>query len=151
MKNYLWVIGGTLCLGLGIIGIFLPVLPTTPFLLLAAFCYARGSKHFYNWLMNRSRLGGYIRSYLEGRGIPLKQVMLTLALLWLTIGFTIVFVATTWWLRALLFIVAVGVTIHLSKIKTHWEEAPSSTDQDNSIESVDVPLNLFNQGLKHIK
>ncbi len=138
MKKYLWVISGTVCLGLGIIGIFLPVLPTTPFLLLAAFCYARGSKYFYNWLMNQSRLGGYIRSYLEGQGIPLKQVILTLVLLWLTIGFAIVFVATSWWYRALLFIVAAGVTIHLRKIKTHREEAPNSVDQDNSIESVDV-------------
>ena len=138
MGKKLWIIGGTVCVGLGILGIFLPVLPTTPFLLLAAFCYGRGSMRFYHWLVNRSRLGVYIRSYREGRGIPLKQKVLTIALLWFTIGFAIGFVANPWWAKALLLVVAVGVTIHLSKIKTLQRESHSSADQANSIESVEV-------------
>jgi hypothetical protein len=138
MNKHMWVIGGTVCLGLGILGIFLPVLPTTPFLLLAAFCYGRGSERFYRWLVNHSLLGAYICSYREGRGIPLKQKLLTLALLWLTIGFTIEFMATTWWLKALLLVVAAGVTIHLSKIKTRRQKSPRSADQVNSMESVEV-------------
>jgi uncharacterized membrane protein YbaN (DUF454 family) len=138
MNKHMWVIGGTVCIGLGILGIFLPVLPTTPFFLLAAFCYGRGSKSFYRWLVNRSLLGAYIRSYREGRGIPLKQKLLTLALLWLTIGFTIGFVDTTWWLKALLLVVAAGVTIHLIKINTRPQESPGSVDQVNSMESVKV-------------
>ena len=138
MGKSFWIIGGTVCICLGILGIFLPILPTTPFLLLAAFCYGRGSKRFYHWLVNRSRLGSYIRSYKEGRGIPLKQKVLTIVLLWLTIGFAIGFVATTWWLKALLLVVAAGVTIHLSKIKTRRQESPGSADQANSLESVEV-------------
>jgi uncharacterized membrane protein YbaN (DUF454 family) len=138
MRKHLWVIGGTVSLGLGILGIFLPVLPTTPFLLLAAFCYGRGSERFYNWLVNRSRIGGYIRDYREGRGIPLKQKLLTVALLWVTIGFTIGFVATTWWLKALLVVVAAGVTIHLIKIKTWRPESPGLADKENSMESIEV-------------
>jgi len=138
MRNKLWIIGGTVCVGLGILGIILPVLPTTPFLLLAAFCYGRGSMRFYHWLVNQSRLGDYIRSYQEGRGIPLKQKMMAIALLWLTIGFSIGFVVTTWWVKAILVVVAVGVTIHLSKIKTWQQESHSSADQVNSIESVEV-------------
>ena len=138
MRKHLWVIGGTVCVGLGILGIFLPVLPTTPFLLLAALCYGRGSRRFYNWLVNRSRFGSYIRNYREGRGIPLKQKLLTITVLWLTIGFAIGFVATTWWLKALLLVVAAAVSIHLSKIKTWRQESPGLTDQANSVESVDV-------------
>lgn len=138
MKNHLWVLGGTICVGLGILGIFLPVLPTTPFLLLAAYCYTRGSDRFYRWLLNRSWFGSYIRNYREGRGIPLKQKLLAIALLWLTIGYAIGFVATTWWLEAILLVMAVGVTIHVSKIKTWRQESPGSADQANSKESVEV-------------
>jgi len=63
MHKHLLVIGGSISLGLGILGIFFPVLPTTPFLLLAAFCYGRGSTRFYHWLVDRSWVGGYIRDY----------------------------------------------------------------------------------------
>ena len=63
----LYFIAGTVCLILGIIGIILPILPTTPFLLLAAGCYARSSERFYNWLLNNRILGSYIRNYREGK------------------------------------------------------------------------------------
>jgi uncharacterized membrane protein YbaN (DUF454 family) len=119
-----WIFGGTLCVGLGVLGIFLPVLPTTPFLLLAAFCYGRGSKRFYHWLVYRSWVGGYILNYQSGHGIPLKQKALTITLLWLTIGSTIGFVALTWWLKVAMAIVAIGVTIHLVRMKT-WQPASS--------------------------
>ena len=88
----LLLVSGTLCVVLGVLGMFLPVLPTTPFLLLAAICYARSSKRFYNWLMTNRWCGAYIRNYREGRGIPLKQKVLTILLLWLTIGYAAWFV-----------------------------------------------------------
>jgi uncharacterized protein len=134
----MWVLGGTVCVALGILGIFLPILPTTPFLLLAAYCYTRGSDRFYNWLLNRSWFGGYIRNYREGRGIPLKQKLVSIALLWLTIGYAIGFVVTTWWLEGLLLVVALGVTIHLSKIKTWRQEPPNLVDSVKPKESIDV-------------
>ncbi len=124
MRKSIWIIAGTISLGLGIVGIFIPILPTTPLFLLAAYCYARGSKRFYHWLVYRSWAGGYIQSYREGRGIPLKQKLITIALLWLSIGYAIGFVAETWWLRLLLGAIAVGVTIHLARIKTRRTESP---------------------------
>jgi uncharacterized membrane protein YbaN (DUF454 family) len=133
----IWIVGGTVCVCLGILGIFLPILPTTPFLLLAAYCYGRGSKRFYHWLVDRSRVGGYIRSYREGRGIPIKQKVLTIVLLWLTIGITIGFVVTTWWLKILLVAVALGVTTHLIKIKTWRPEPSSQVDQAQLVEPVE--------------
>jgi uncharacterized membrane protein YbaN (DUF454 family) len=111
-----WIFCGTVSVGLGVLGIILPVLPTTPFLLLAAFCYGRGSKRFYHWLVNRSRLGSYIRNYQSGQGIPLKQKILTIVYLWVTIGTTIGFVDLAWWLKAALVAVAAGVTIHLYRL-----------------------------------
>ena len=117
MQKQIWTIAGTISLGLGIVGIFVPILPTTPFLLLAAFFYGRGSQRFHDWLVYRSRFSGYIYNYRAGLGIPLKQKVLTIALLWLTIGFSVVFVTDNWWIRALLVIVAAGVTTHLARIK----------------------------------
>jgi hypothetical protein len=138
MRRNLWVICGTVCVVLGVIGIVIPILPTTPFLLLATFCYTRGSERFNNWLVNRSFLGSYIHNYREGRGISLKQKLLTIFILWLTISFTIGLAATTWWLKILLLIVAVGVTIHLIKIKTLQQEITDQAGPANSSEAVEA-------------
>jgi len=93
---------GSISVGLGALGMFLPLLPTTPFLLLAAFCYARSSRRFYRWLMTNRFFGEYIRNYREGRGIPLKEKMLVMAVLWLTIGFSAGFVVSPLWGKLLL-------------------------------------------------
>lgn len=114
----LWIAGGSLSVALGVIGIFFPVLPTTPFLLLAAFCYARSSQRFYDWLLNNRWFGAYIRNYREGRGIPLTEKILAISSLWLTIGFSVLFVVQVMWVKLLLLAIAVGVTTHLVRIKT---------------------------------
>ena len=78
---------GWLSVALGVIGIFLPVLPTTPFLLLAAACFARSSPRFYHWLVDHPRLGPWIGGYLNGKGIPLKGKVYAIGLMWISIGF----------------------------------------------------------------
>jgi uncharacterized membrane protein YbaN (DUF454 family) len=113
---------GTLCVALGVLGMLLPRLPTTPFLLRAASCYARSSERFHHWLLTNRWCGTYIRNYREGKGIALKQKILALALLWLTIGATSWLVVSLWWVRLLLLGVAVGVTIHLVRIRTYRPE-----------------------------
>ena len=123
LTRTLLVAGGTLCVALGVLGIFLPVLPTTPFLLLAAYCYARSSDRFHQWLMTNRWFGDYIRNYREGRGIPLKQKVLTILLLWLTIGYAAWFVVPPWWARVILLGIAAGVTLHLIRTKTFKPEA----------------------------
>jgi len=127
-RAFLLVVG-ILSLGLGILGIILPLLPTTPLLLLAAYCFARSSERFYQWLLNNRWFGEYIKNYREGRGMPRREKILTLAVLWVTIGFATVFVASAWWIRLILLAVACGVTIHLVRIKTHIppaDEKPST-------------------------
>ncbi len=116
LKRYLLIALGTLCLAIGIVGIFTPILPTTPFLLLAAFCYLRSSARFHRWLMNNRVFGGYIRSYTEGRGIPLKVKLFTITLLWVTIGISIWLVANMI-VTIVLLVVAVGVSLHIAFIR----------------------------------
>jgi uncharacterized membrane protein YbaN (DUF454 family) len=124
LRMHVLIICGTISVALAILGILFPVLPTTPFLLLAAVCYGKSSPRFYAWLLNNRLFGLYIRNYREGRGIPLKQKVFTLLLLWLTIGSTIIFIVEVWWLRLLLLGIATGVTIHLVSIRNYKESEP---------------------------
>jgi len=116
--KWILITAGTLFVGLGILGIFLPILPTTPFLLLAAACYARSSKRFYRWLINNKWIGAYIKNYREGKGVPLKIKVFTISLLWITILFSIFFIIQISWIKIILLIIAAGVTIHILTIKT---------------------------------
>jgi uncharacterized membrane protein YbaN (DUF454 family) len=114
----LLIIAGTFSLALGIIGIFVPVLPTTPFLLLAAVCYARSSQRFYGWLLNNKLFGNYIRNYLERKGVPLKVKVITIALLWIAIGTSVAFAVHILVIRLILVLIAIGVSIHVLSIRT---------------------------------
>lgn len=117
LRRLVLVSCGTLALGLGVLGMFLPLLPTTVFLLVAAYCYARSSPRLHRWLLTNRYLGGYLRSYREGRGMPLKHKIMTLLLLWGAIAFSVA-VTRSLWLRLLLLAVAVGVTAYLVRIKS---------------------------------
>lgn len=123
------VVAGSLALALGALGVFLPLLPTTPLLLLAAFCYARGSERFHAWLTERSPFAGYIAAYRDGRGIPVLQKVLTLVALWGTISATAFLAVTRLWLRAVLMVIAAGVTVHVLMLPVrHRGGAPVSPD-----------------------
>ena len=112
------ITAGIFCVGLGITGIFLPVLPTTPFLLLAAALFIRSSKRLYNWLLNNRLFGKYIRDYLEKNGLPLKIKISAISLLWITIGCSVVFVVQILLVRIILILIAIGVTTHILSIRT---------------------------------
>jgi uncharacterized membrane protein YbaN (DUF454 family) len=118
-KKVSYLILGSIFVAIGLIGIFVPVLPTTVFLLLAAFFYARSSNRALHWLLHNRWFGPYIRNYREGRGMAVRDKVVTLLLLWITITATAVFVIEDIWVRLLLFAVALGVTIHLLWIKTY--------------------------------
>lgn len=116
LMRALLVVCGTISVALGVLGIFLPLLPTTVFLLLAAACYARSSERFYLKLIQNRWLGAYIRNQREGRGMRRRDKALTLAMLWVGIGATMIWTAENWWLRLVLAVIAVGVTIHVAKL-----------------------------------
>ena len=115
------------CVALGVLGMFLPILPTTPFLLLAAACFSRSSSRFYNWLLTNRWCGTYIRNYREGRGIELRHKVVTLLLLWLVIGATSFLAVERVPVRILLLVIASGVTIQVLKIRTYRPESHPST------------------------
>ena len=100
------------------IGIALPILPTTPFLLLAAACYARSSRELHNRLLYNRWFGRYIRDWYEGRGIPLRAKALAITSLVLTIGYSILFVLPGTISKAVMVGVAIAVTVHILRIPT---------------------------------
>jgi uncharacterized protein len=119
MKRMLLIISGFLAVGFGFAGVFLPVLPTTPFLLLAAYCFARSSDRFYSWLISNRICGEYIRNYRAGRGMTLPHKIFVLALLWSLISYSAFLAVKLPWVRILLIIIAAGVTIHILMIRTY--------------------------------
>ena len=112
------IILGTVSLALGILGIFLPLLPTTPFLLLTAALYFKGSPRLYQWLLNQKHLGPYIRNFRENKAIPLRAKVISLVLMWGTMLYCIFFLVPLVWVKILLFLIAVGVTYHILSFKT---------------------------------
>lgn len=130
-----------MALGFALLGVFLPILPTTPFLLLAAACFARSSQRFYNWLMNNRLFGSYIRNYREGRGIALSAKIFTLSLLWITMGCTIFFALESLIMRLILIAIGVGVTLHVIFVKNYRrnEEFPSKTTEGSSDDDMEKP------------
>lgn len=117
MKILLMTIG-LISLGLGILGIFVPVLPTTPLLLLAAALFMRSSERLYAWLINHPRMGPYISNFIAHRAIPLRVKIVAITTLWLTLSCCAIFVAEHWALRLLFIALAIGVTIHILSYKT---------------------------------
>lgn len=110
---------GVVSLALGVAGIFLPLLPTTPFLLLSAWLFVRSSPRLYDWLMSHPRLGEYIRNFREERAIPLRVKVISVSLIWLTIGFCIVsVVAEWWWAQAALALLATAISWHILSYDT---------------------------------
>ncbi len=116
--RWLLIFSGILFTVLGIIGIFLPVLPTTPFMLLAAACFFRSSDKFYRLLTEHPRFGKYIRNYREKKGIPLKGKIMAMATMWPTILSSAYFFVDPLWLKILLIIIAAAVTIHILSFNT---------------------------------
>lgn len=109
---------GFLALGAGILGIFLPLLPTTPLVLLSAACFFRSSDKLYQWIIKNRTVGAYIHNYLCSGTVPAKSKPISIALVWILILISIYFAEKTW-LRIILLVVACGVSIHLMLLRTN--------------------------------
>jgi uncharacterized membrane protein YbaN (DUF454 family) len=118
IKRTIFTVFGTIFLIMGAIGVFIPVLPTTPFLLLAAACYLRGSERLHRWLINNRVFGEFIRNYTEGRGIKQRQKIYTISFLWLMIIFSIIYVVENYLFRISLLLITLVVTIHIMILPT---------------------------------
>ncbi len=127
VRKAILIFVGTLCVGLGLLGMFLPLLPTTVFLLMAAYCYSKSSDRFYNWLLTNRYCGKYISNYRSGRGISMRQKVSTIMILWASIGLSIWLMDGKVWALLLLGAVAIGVTIHILWLKTYVPDHDSTT------------------------
>ena len=116
--KYLLIFLGSLSLALGVIGIILPVLPTTPFLLLAAALYVRSSEKLYQWLINQKYLGTYIRNFREHKAIPLHAKIISISMIWITLIYCTITVSEEIWVKALFLILATTITWHILTYKT---------------------------------
>lgn len=117
--KYLLCLLGCLAFALGVAGIFVPLLPTTPLLLLAAALWVRSSPRLYAWLLAHRLLGEYIRQFRENRAIPLRAKIFSLTLMWGTMLWCVVFLLREWlWAQAALLAVAAGVTWHILSFAT---------------------------------
>lgn len=117
LSRGLLLIAGSLALGLGLIGVVVPVLPTVPFLLVAAYCYARSSERFYRWLICNRVFGAHLDRYLRGGGISWKVKASSVTLLWTVIILTVALVGLPLWVRILLPVIAAAVTAHIVTLK----------------------------------
>jgi uncharacterized membrane protein YbaN (DUF454 family) len=117
--RYLLIALGFLAVGLAVVGIFVPILPTTPFLLLAAFLFGRSSPRFYTWLHANRWFGAYLTNYRAGRGLPMREKVLTLCALWVAILLSVTLALSSWWARGALLLIASAVTVHLLRIPTY--------------------------------
>ncbi len=130
---------GTVFVGLGVLGIFLPLMPTTVFLLMAAYCYSRSSERFHTWLLNNRWLGRYIKNYKSGHGISVRQKTTTLLFLWASIGFSIWMVDAKLWVSLLLAAIAIAVSVHILWIKTYRPETESEAVESELAPANDAP------------
>lgn len=141
----LWFAAGLICLVLGAIGMALPILPTTPFLLASAACFCKSSSKMYNWLLNNKWFGEYIKNYREGRGLPMKTKTTALTVLWITIGFSTVFLLNRLLppqlvlpMQLIMIAIATGVTIYILRLPTYKRTAKqqnANSGKGNRIQS----------------
>jgi len=132
IRKAVLIFAGTVCVALGVLGMFLPLLPTTVFLLMAAYCYSRSSERFHDWLLNNRLCGSYIRNYKSGQGISMRQKVTTISILWVSIGVSIWLLGGKFWVTLLLLAIAIGVTLHLVLLKTYRPETSATTQASTS-------------------
>ncbi len=126
IKKVAYFVVGTLALVLGIIGAFLPVLPTTPLILLAGWCYLRSSSEFYEWLISNERFGKTIEDYHSGKGITRNIKKRAIVMMWLMISISSYFFITSIELIAFLYLIAISVSVYIYKQPTLEEHAPEA-------------------------
>lgn len=117
--RWLLLTGGFVFTAIGVLGMFLPLLPTTVFLILAAWCFARSSEKFYNWLHANRFFGKFLSNYRQGKGMTVRSKFVSLSVLFIGIGYSIIFATELLYVRILLIAIAAGVSWHILSIKTY--------------------------------
>lgn len=113
MKKFILIIIGSVSLVLGSLGVIIPLLPTTPFLLLSLACFVKSNKKLYLFILNNKYLAPYVADYMSGNGIPKKAKQRAILLIWITIGFSVVFIIKATILRVMLLVIASIVSLYI--------------------------------------
>jgi len=122
IKNKLFILLGTISLITGIIGIVLPLLPTTPLLLLSAYFYSKGSQKLYNKLLNNKFFGKYIKDYRENKGITTQTKITSILSVWVGIGITFFYFTENNIVKTILVTIAISISFYLLSMKTKKPE-----------------------------
>jgi len=117
IKKLLLSIAGLLSFGLGVLGIFLPILPTTPFLLLSSYCFYISSERLHKWLNNHKIFGPYIYNYMKYRAVRRRVKVGAITMLWVTLSISI-FLVDIIYVRLILLAIGTAVTVHILMLKT---------------------------------
>ncbi len=134
LSKGLLIVIGILSIGLAIVGIFLPLLPTTPLLLLAAACFFRSSDRLYQWIITHKWFGFYIKNYREHKATSKYAKVVILLLLWGSLGYTIIGVLSSLTVRILLLLIGMGVTLHVLSLKMLTPELLSEKHRTKGVE-----------------
>ncbi|MBL0226703.1 MAG: YbaN family protein [Geobacteraceae bacterium] len=118
LLRWMLICCGWCSIAAGVVGIFLPIVPTVPFLLLAAACFARSSPQFHSWLLEHDQLGPLIRDYLTSGAIPLRVKRTAIGMVWVSFPVSAFLFAPAVWLKAALIAVAAVVTLYLLRLPT---------------------------------
>lgn len=137
MKRILYLTFGILCVAIGTIGIFFPILPTTPFLLLAAWLFSKSNEKFHDWLLNHPVHGQYIKDYLEKKAVKKSHRTKALILLWSGIALTIYLVGKPL-VGIILASIATIVTLHLLRLRVLSDEEVDLADSPSPTLSKDL-------------
>ena len=121
IKKVIYFIVGGISLVAGILGVFLPVIPTTPFILLSAWCFFRSSQRLYQWVISNKRFGPTIKNFHGGKGITKNLKIRAIVMMWLAITLSVYFYISNTYLIALLYIIAIVVSIYLYRLPTMKE------------------------------
>ena len=116
--KYFYLFSGFILVAIGVVGIFLPLLPTTIFLILASICFLKSSPKANEWLRNHKVLGGYIDNYQNKTGLTSNAKIANIITIWISISLSVFLLTEELYIRILLLAIAIGVTIHLVMIKT---------------------------------
>ncbi|MGB1092001.1 MAG: YbaN family protein, partial [Oceanobacter sp.] len=122
----------------GVAGIVLPLLPTTPFLLLAAACFYRSSPKFHAWLIHHPRLGKYLVYYLDGKGMPLKAKIYTICMIWVTMLISAFVIIDAMAPKFILPAIGAGVTWYILRLPTLQVSSPKSSVSEPPVSTSSV-------------
>lgn len=137
LKKYLLIGLGSLSLALGAVGVAIPVLPTTPFLLIVLFCYLRSSHRLYDWLIHHRLFGTYLYNYVTYRAVPRNTKIGAIIILWFGLITSMILVDKLF-VRLILLAVGIVVSIHilllktLEKVQSQLPDPPAESPQEEN-------------------